>query len=87
MQDLHLRGEQLPYDPRTAPQPHAHDYQLTNTTRGFPNRKWNCGDTNCCHKVDPAAGLEQPCEKPKCVEYGPYLSNEVPAHNTSNLLR
>jgi len=59
-----------PYDTRTAPQPHAYDYTITENFLGdqtFPNKKWCCGDTNCCGVNAKDFPPPKPCKPCECV--------------------
>jgi len=53
------------YDPATAPQPNAFSYRVTEDDAFFPNKKWNCGDTDCC-KLRPPGPMVLPQEAAKC---------------------
>lgn len=62
-----------PYDPMTAPQPNAFNYRISEDDPYFPNKKWNCGDTDCCNErqrqpVLPPPPQAQKCEESPCVE-------------------
>ena len=64
---------QRAYDPMTAPQPNAFSYRISEDDPLFPNKKWNCGDTDCCNDriVRQAVSLPQQvqkCEACPCVE-------------------
>jgi hypothetical protein len=71
------RDGYLPYDKMTAPQPNAYGYTVTENIVGdqnFPNKKWSCGDTECCgirsnpHQPPAASAKCSPCE---CIETAP----------------
>jgi len=54
----------LEYDPMTAPQPNAHSYRISENQEFYPNKKWNCGDTDCCHPHPPST-TTTPCDQKK----------------------
>lgn len=66
--DLTAGGKLLAYDPRTAPQPNAYTYKVFKNDPYYPNRKWNCGDTSCCHIHGPPPPEMSKKECCTCVE-------------------
>ena len=68
-------GGQLAYDPRTGPQPHAYSYKVFKDDPEYPNRKWDCGSTNCCYRrappPEPYECKDCPCLPPADPEPNP----------------
>lgn len=70
--DTGVPGHVLPYDLRTAPQPHAHSHRLSEGQEFYPNKKWNCPDPEvCCNPPEPA-----PEEIPACIQKKDYYDME-----------
>ncbi|CAL8112491.1 unnamed protein product [Orchesella dallaii] len=63
-----MGGGQMLHDPRTSPQPNAYAYKVFKDNPYYPNRKWNCGDTDCCNPRPPPAKTDEKGECCECVE-------------------
>jgi len=67
--DRSIPGQVLPHDWTTAPQPHAQEYRLSKNDALFPNKKYNCGDTQCCYDRAVAPPPVPDCPPPsKCYD-------------------